>query len=416
MPYRIAVLAACPFPARRGTPLRIERLTEALIERGHDVEVISYHLCDSPARGDYPVHRIYGRADVEPLGPGPTWRKLAFYDPALVRLARRVLRGKSFDLIHAHHYEGLIAARLASRGMKVPIVYDAHTMLHSELPSYAPRVLAAPVRMLGNWLDRVIPAMADHVLTVTEDLRQRLVDRHGMRHDSVDVAMNGVEFEHFSTGAEREPEAPGRVIYTGTLAGYQGFDLLLDAFALALKERPDMRLTVAASSPFDPFEDHARELGIRGAIDLEADSFAKLPERLATSAIAVLPRGECDGIPQKLLNYMAAGKAIVACEGSAKLLEDGENGLVVANGDKRAFADALVRLHDDRSLAARLGSAARVHVVANCSWDRTAQICEVAYRRLATGSRAARAPRAPHQQRSSHSWSEGDDERRRAVT
>jgi len=37
--YRIAMVAACPMPARRGTPLRIERLTEALIARGHHEEL-----------------------------------------------------------------------------------------------------------------------------------------------------------------------------------------------------------------------------------------------------------------------------------------------------------------------------------------------------------------------------------------
>ncbi|MFO1075557.1 MAG: hypothetical protein U1E17_23225 [Geminicoccaceae bacterium] len=36
---RIGMVAACPLPARRGTPLRIERLAEALAARGHHVEL-----------------------------------------------------------------------------------------------------------------------------------------------------------------------------------------------------------------------------------------------------------------------------------------------------------------------------------------------------------------------------------------
>lgn len=384
MSLRIAVVAACPYPARRGTPLRIERLTEALIARGHEVEVVSYHLCDAPSAGGYRLHRIYKRTEVEPLAPGPTWSKLAFYDPALSRLLRRVLRNAPFDVIHAHHYEGLLAACWARRGTGTPVVYDAHTMLASELPSYWPYRGSGMIRKLGVWLDRRIPRMADHVLTVTRDIRDRLVNDHDMLPSQVDVAMNGVEVDHFTSSANCRPADPGRVIYTGTLAGYQGFDVLLDAFAIARKARPQMRLMVAASSSFGPFEKKVRDLGIRDAIDLEADNFEMLPNRLASSTMAVLPRADCDGIPQKLLNYMAAGKAIVACAGSAKLLKDGENGLVVPNHDASAFAEAMIRLHDDRGLVQRLGQAARDLVVADCSWDHTASICESAYRRLIT--------------------------------
>ena len=39
----IAMVAACPFPAPRGTPIRALRLAEALAARGHRVHVVTYH-------------------------------------------------------------------------------------------------------------------------------------------------------------------------------------------------------------------------------------------------------------------------------------------------------------------------------------------------------------------------------------
>ena len=41
---RIAIVAACPFPLPRGTPVRILRMAEALADRGHEVHVVTYHL------------------------------------------------------------------------------------------------------------------------------------------------------------------------------------------------------------------------------------------------------------------------------------------------------------------------------------------------------------------------------------
>jgi len=41
---RIAMIAACPFPWPRGTPIRIHRIAEAVARRGHAVHVVTYHL------------------------------------------------------------------------------------------------------------------------------------------------------------------------------------------------------------------------------------------------------------------------------------------------------------------------------------------------------------------------------------
>lgn len=384
MPLRVAMVAACPFPARRGTPLRIQRLAEALIERGSEVEIITYHICGDDEDVGYPVHRIYNRKVIEPLPPGPTLAKLTRYDPALARLTRQLLRESKFDVIHAHHVEGLVAAGWARRGMKIPLIYDAHTMLGAELSSYWRYVGKKVVNRAGHWLDGNISHRADTVVTVTEDIRDRLIVDHHFDPATVQVAMNGVEVDHFAKAFNGRPPDRGRIIYTGTLAGYQGVEMLLDAFAKAHLERPAMRLTVAASSSFEPFEAQARNLGIRDAIDVETDDFELLPGKLGKASIAVVPRPDCPGIPQKLLNYMAAGKAIVACEGSAKVLENGVNGIVVPNDNSTAFAQALVQLYDDQSLVGQLGAAAYKFVVNNLSWSRTAEICERVYSNLLT--------------------------------
>ncbi len=71
------------------------------------------------------------------LGPGPTSQKLLRVDPALTLLLRRLLRSRSFDIIHAHHFEGLLVGAAARVGLDVPLVFDAHTLLMSELPYYS---------------------------------------------------------------------------------------------------------------------------------------------------------------------------------------------------------------------------------------------------------------------------------------
>jgi glycosyltransferase involved in cell wall biosynthesis len=172
------------------------------------------------------------------------------------------------------------------------------------------------------------------------------------------------------------------LIYAGNLAAYQGIDLMLRAFAALRGKRKDVRLEIVAESGFAPYEPLALELGVRESIDLVPVAFAEVPLRLAGAAVALNPRTSCDGIPQKLLNYMAAGRPIVSFAGSAKHLRHGELGLVVANDDVTGFAEAIDHLLDDTMLARALGENARAHVRAERSWEGAAEQIEAVFDRV----------------------------------
>jgi glycosyltransferase involved in cell wall biosynthesis len=96
----------------------------------------------------------------------------------------------------------------------------------------------------------------------------------------------------------------------------------------------------------------------------------------------------------KLLNYMAAGRAIVASAGSAKGLHDGVTGRVVPDGDIEAFAAAMIDLLGDGEARARLGAAARRAVENGASWEAVLDRIESIYHHVVTRTRAAVVPLA----------------------
>ncbi len=365
----------------------MERLAEALATRGHDVRLIAYHISEENTAFVYPVERIFNRTVSRALPPGPTFAKLLLYDPALAYRVASALNRWPADIIHAHHCEGVLAAAYARWRYRVPLVFDAHTLLASELPSYKIGFSQRLSRHIGAWLDGRLSRLADHTLAVTDDIRQHLIGEHGVNPNRVSVATNGVEFEPF-VAAARLSRDPGQtaasrpLIYTGTLAPYQGIDLLLRAFAVVRRVRPETRLEICTNSPFAPWRPLASELGISGGIELVEADFQTLPQRLADAGLALLPRPVCAGIPQKLLNYMAAGRPIVAFAGSAKTLVHEQTGLVVPGDDHEAFAAAILRLLKSPDLATNLATAAQSWVVRNCSWSRTAASVEAAYAQL----------------------------------
>jgi glycosyltransferase involved in cell wall biosynthesis len=114
----------------------------------------------------------------------------------------------------------------------------------------------------------------------------------------------------------------------------------------------------------------------REGILVRSGAFSDLPPLLASADIAANPRVVCPGIPQKLLNYMAAALPTVSFEGSSAILVHEQTGLVVPNGDIDGFAAAITRLADASELRLRLGSAAQELVKAKFRWERVAATFE----------------------------------------
>jgi glycosyltransferase involved in cell wall biosynthesis len=141
---------------------------------------------------------------------------------------------------------------------------------------------------------------------------------------------------------------------------------------------------IVTDSSFAPFETQARRLGVREAIELHQAAFPEQSALMAAAAVGINPRVQCDGIPQKLLNYMAAGMPIVTFDGSAGPVQHEVTGLRVPDGDTSAMAEAMERLLTDRGLAGRLGASAREQARRDFSWDQIAARVEEVYREALT--------------------------------
>jgi glycosyltransferase involved in cell wall biosynthesis len=376
------MLAACPLPYPRGTPIRIHRLANALAQRGNDVHVIAYHLGLPDVDTQYHLHRITNVPTYRKVSPGPTYQKLLVLDPLLALRSRGLMRRTRFDVVHAHHYEGMLAALLANLRGDLPIVFDVHTLLEAELPFYHLGLFPRAKRRLGRMLDKRLPSYADHVIAVTDTIKDKLLELGRLDPGDISVIGSGVDWEQFAVPREHSVGLrPGikTAIFAGNLAPYQGIDLMLRAFSRLASIREDVRLRIVTESSFEPYDPLIKELGIGELVEVIHAPFRDLPGYLAGSDVALNPRVECDGLPQKLLNYMAAAKPIVSFAGSAKLLVHEHNALIVPNADIAAFAHAMNRLCDDPGLAQRLGDSARELVRTTLSWDAIAQMVERTY-------------------------------------
>ncbi|MCL6607800.1 MAG: glycosyltransferase family 4 protein [Geminicoccaceae bacterium] len=400
-PLDILVVAACPFPYPRGTPIRILRTAEALLDRGHRVRVVTYHLGRGEADPRLAIARLPRGLGYRKTSPGPSIVKLVALDPQLAWILRKELEREPADVLYAHHYEGLLVASAARVGLRPrpPLVFDLHTLLASELPSYLGGLPSGLVRRWALAIDRRLPRRADHLTTVTDRIRDKLIGELGVPAERVTTVANGVEVDHFASVPPAGPIAGDRaprILFTGNPAPYQRLDLLLEAFAKLAGRYPSAELVLSLDGDIAALRARIAALGIAERVSLRpAVPFAELPALLAEADIAANPRTDADGTPVKLLNYMAAGRPIVSFAGSAPGLVDGETALLCPDGDTDCFARAMLRLIEDRALAARLGAAARAHVDRSARWSRAAETLERVMRALVTPAPHREAARTP---------------------
>ncbi|HRY23914.1 MAG TPA: glycosyltransferase family 4 protein [Geminicoccaceae bacterium] len=381
---RIALVAGCPFPWPRGTPARILGMAQALHQAGHEVHVIAYPIGDLDQQLPFPVHRSLGLPFYRRTAPGADPLRLAWFLPALAATVARVVAWQRIEIVHAHHYEGLLAAWPAKRLHGVPVIYDAHTTLAGELPYYRLGVPRRCTTAVGRSLDKRLPKLADHIVATSQYIADELA-RDGMPTDRVTVVGNGIEDALVAGPApESRPDGTGeRIVYAGNLAGYQGIDTLLEAFTLVAKARPGARLTLLTDSSFDRFAPLAERLGIQDRIDIEPPPPPQaLGRRLAAASLLVNPRAECPGYPLKLLNYMAAGRPIVSFRDSARGLTQDQDAWLVDEPTPAALARGMLAVLDRPDRGASLGRSARERVVAELTWSRVVANLEGLYRRM----------------------------------
>ena len=162
---------------------------------------------------------------------------------------------------------------------------------------------------------------------------------------------------------------PPLIVSVGRLVDYKGFDVLIRACGLLRDAGRPVRCLIAGDGPErDRLARLIEELDLTRVVELTGgcrqETVITMLGRadLFVMASVTGSDGQQDGIPIVLMEAMALGVPVVSTDlsGIPELVRDGQTGLLVAPRDAARLAAAITRLLEDRPLAARLASNARV--------------------------------------------------------
>lgn len=288
-----------------------------------------------------------------------------------------VCRGTNYDVIHVHWplpsgFFGLLGRWVSLRKRKdvsrprlIASFHGAELLLTRRFPVLKP-VLSALIKrcdaVTANseftaQLIRELSSVPVHVIPFGSR-----IDIRSPMFPSDDVNVEGAD----------------RVLFVGRLIERKGVPYLLEAIQLVAEKRPVHLDIVGEGSLKASLMELAVELGIADSVTFHGRVDDETLARLyAQCTIFVLPaivdaHGDTEGLGVVLLEAMSYQKPVIATAvgGIGDIVRDGETGLLVAEKDAPALAEAIQQLLDNPAWAVSLGQRGAVYVRERFDWER----------------------------------------------
>ncbi len=322
----------------------------ALLDKGHDVSILSYHRPEDIVPPDDKVHEdiyLYGLQERtlyfrDQIGPIENLYGFQI-GPELADTLRRA------DLIVAHfaNTPTQVAERLSAFSGR-PYIFIAH----------ARDIFVNPDRdALRERVDH-----AASVVVPTEFNKQYLLALLGQEVESkIQIVRYGVNLDKFAPDRRGNVDkTPIIVLSVGRLVEKKGYPDTLRAIAQVCAEYPQVVLRIAGDGPMH-LQEHVQLLGSCSHDVIQAEMQMADIFLLASCTAG---DGDREGLPVAILEASAMELPVVSTHhtGISEGVLDHRTGFLVQEHDVHALAEKLTLLIRDRNLRLQMGKNGRQHI------------------------------------------------------
>jgi phosphatidylinositol alpha-1,6-mannosyltransferase len=212
--------------------------------------------------------------------------------------------------------------------------------------------------------------MADKIVAANRYAAHLLTSVFGVPDSKIVMVPNGVDLAAFHPGPppasliQHYGLAGRRVLLTVTrLVPRKGVDKVLEALPAVVRKFPDITYLIVGDGPQQAaLQQIARGSGIADLVKFASHiDHGRIADFYHTADIVLLPNrtecGEADGLPLVFLEANACAKPVIGGKagGSAEIIRDGENGLIVDGGNAADIAVAICQLLGDEERSHAMG-------------------------------------------------------------
>lgn len=360
-----------------GSERQLAETAKALHKRGWDVHVGCFHDSGLRAKELREAGISIIRLPVTSfLSPVSVLRGLLCFGRYVLR--RRIDLTHSFDAPTAIF--GAFAAKLFARQVVLTSQRSARTLRTKR-----------ELRLL-----RVTDRIVDGIVVNCEAVRNHLIGDEGIEAERIRLCYNGLNTRQFFPAREAvRPDNLRNALIIGTvcvLRPEKGLHVLMQAFAIAVRQYPKMKLLIVGSGPVrGELETLAQRLGVHELVVFQPDT-SDVALWLNRIDVFVLP-SLSEAFSNSLMEAMACGSVAVASRvgGNPELVNDGKTGLLFEPGDATGLAAQLVRLANDPDMRRELAAAAVEFIHSRLTVEAAADRMEEIYREYLGQARSAQS-------------------------
>jgi phosphatidyl-myo-inositol alpha-mannosyltransferase len=385
---RIAIVTDFYYPTLGGITEHVDGQARGLVERGHEVTVVTGRLWRSPPVRDDDLKVPEPTFEVAQIGTAirlwvPRWGNGAETTHTIgPRLGRRLgafFRERRFDVVHVHapYNPSMPAWAIDNTPDDALAVGTFHSVFP---PSVGMDVQAELIRPAIERLDGRICVSEACIGSLTPYFPY-----------AYDVIPNGIDTEHFSPTADPRADLLGdhqNIVFMGRFDPRNGVDTMIAAHDLLFRERgPAVRLIMVGDGPMRAVYHRQVSDAARPYVHFAGRLNRSRPNYLVSGDVFCTP---CDraSFGMVLLEAMSCARPVAASRisGFQLLMEDGRQGILVhpARSPER-FAEALATMLDDPDLRTRMGVEGRRTALECYSWPRVTEQLETYYGDLLAG-------------------------------
>ncbi len=348
---------------------RVRREVEALVQDGHQVDVICLRGRGEPGyerRGQTTFWRV-------PLAHRRTGLRRQLFEYVTFFLASAVLATllhlrRRYDVVQVNSMpDALVFSALMPRLLGARVLLDLHECMPEFFSSKYGRRLDSRIPRLLAALEQAAIRFADHTLTCTDQMAEVFVQRGAARH-KLTVILNGSDEDVFNPDrfpARERPSGQFHLISHGAVEKRYGLDTVIRAVGVLRDEIPGLRLTIVGEgSHLEELRDLSDKLGLGQRVLFRGfGPMQQLVQALAEAdagVVAIKPDVFRDlTLCNKMYDFISMRKpAIVARTRSVEAYFDDDCFSMFNGGDHEELARAIRELYYDRDLCKRKAMAA----------------------------------------------------------
>lgn len=265
----------------------------------------------------------------------------------------KIISDENIDIVHAHGISSCILAVLIKKILRVRLIVTVHSDILYDFCGIKLTIY--------KFIERIIFNTTDKIVTVSQNLKFKLINRYKLREDEIDVIYNGIELSSRASEFKIKDNKKIKFIFVGRLERVKNLDLLLDGVNYLKDNGYKFSLDILGDGKEREYvEREIKRKGLEGIVKMLG--FVEDSSYYMNRSNVLVMTSYMEGIPMVIIEAFSNKLTVVSSNvgGVPEMIENNVNGIMFDINDKQSFFNVLVDIVEGNYDLKRIGNNAYI--------------------------------------------------------